>query len=129
MKHATAQTLGVAALGAAFAAAAAGSASAMSLNEGLASATGEVATSLPVQETVDQVAGPEVGGVSDQLMEATPTNGALNAATETLTHTTGVAGTTDLIGGLAPGALDTVGSLGGVSGATDTVTGALGAIG
>ncbi|RMI45576.1 hypothetical protein [Streptomyces triticirhizae] len=129
MKHATAKTLGVAALGAAFAATAAGSASAMSLNEGLAQATGEVANSVPVQDTVNQVAGQEVGGVSEQLLEATPTNGALNAATETLTHTTGVAGATQLLGGLPSGALGTVDSLGGVSGAAGAVTGALGALG
>ncbi|GAA3849488.1 hypothetical protein [Streptomyces sedi] len=123
MKHATAKTLGVAAMGAAFAATAAGSASAMSLNDGLATATGEVANSIPVQETVDQVAGEEVGGVSQQLMEATPTNDALGAATQTLTHTTGLAGTTDLIGGLAPGALGAVDSVSGLAGATGALGG------
>ncbi|MDT0265306.1 hypothetical protein RM844_03265 [Streptomyces sp. DSM 44915] len=128
MKHATAKTLGVAALGAAFAATAAGSASAMSLNEGLATATGQVASSIPVEDTVNQVAGGNVEGVGSEVLRSTPTNGALTSATETLTHTTGAVDAQNLLGGLAPGALGTVENLGGVSGVAGSVTGALGAL-
>ncbi|WP_062207214.1 hypothetical protein [Streptomyces sp. NBRC 109706] len=131
MKHATAKTLGVAALGAAFAASAAGSASAMSVNEGLAHATGQVASSVPVEDAVTQVEGDVVRGGTELLTNDAVT-GTLGSATETLSHTASKPAAGELLGGLAPGALDTVTGAAGLSqvnGAAGAVTGALGALG
>ncbi|WP_104531108.1 ATP-binding protein [Streptomyces specialis] len=106
MKQATQKTLGVAALGAALVAAAAGTASA-SVTENVEQTTGDVVNTLPLQETADKLPGDSGEVVRTGTDVLTGEADALPVADQTLSHTTGAATSeglikpaTELLGGM-----------------------------
>jgi hypothetical protein len=112
MKQATVKTLGAAALGAAIAAAGAGSASAVGL-EGVHETAGDLVHTLPVEEAADDLSGESGEIVRTGTKVLSGSNSTLPLASDPLSHTTqGGSLTTDpgqLLGGLPLGSLTSAG--------------------
>ncbi|MGK5532428.1 ATP-binding protein [Streptomyces sp. URMC 129] len=96
MKQATQKTLGVAALGAAIVAAAAGTASA-SVTDDVKQTTGDVVNTLPLHETADKLPGDSGEVVRTGTDVLTGETDALPVAEQTLSHTTSAATGDDLL--------------------------------
>ncbi|WP_326598705.1 ATP-binding protein [Streptomyces sp. NBC_01803] len=102
MKQATQKTLGVAALGAALVAAAAGTASA-SVTDDVGQTTGDVVNTLPLHETADKLPGDSGEVVRTGTDVLTGETEALPVADRTLSHTTSdglIQPATELLGGM-----------------------------
>jgi hypothetical protein len=125
MKQATVKTLGAAALGAAFAAAGAGTASAVGLDSVQATA-GDLVRTLPVEDTADKLPGDSGEVVTTGAKVLAGDDATLPLASDTLSHTAQTSGgnsavpgdPSSLLGGLPVGGLPVGGLGGGLGGGT-----------